>query len=166
MSGLVQVDPVPIEWLHLTMQGVGFPADVSTDEVDRVADRVQTRLADLAPATLTFHRPVLLPEAIALPPEPARPVHEIRSAIQTGIADVWGRGGVPEAEDGFRAHVSLGYVNHDGPAEPILAALRSIDPPPATVSVRAASLILLDRDTKVYRWSAVQEVPLGAAFTS
>ena len=162
LAHLPQVDPVPPEWLHLTMQGVGFAADVPADELAAVVAAVRSRLARLAPAALTFTRPVVLPEAIALPPEPAEPVHAIRGAIRIGIADAWGVGNVPEAEDGYRAHVSIGYVNESGLASPIVAALDIVEPEPASVIVREASLIELHRDHRVYEWRVVQDLPLGA----
>ena len=99
LAALPQVDPIPPEWLHLTMQGVGFTADVTDEDLAHVVAAVRHRLADVAPAVLTFARPVVLPEAIALPPKPAEPVHTIRGAIRAGIADVWGATKVPEPDD-------------------------------------------------------------------
>jgi 2'-5' RNA ligase len=154
-------DPVPAEWLHLTMQGVGFTADVPPPELARVVAAVRGRLAELAPVTLTFTRPVLLPEAVALPPEPAEPVHAIRGAIRVGIADAWGLDNVPEADGGYRAHLSIGYVNRPGPAAPIIAVLDSVHPEPASTTVTAASLIELHRDSRVYQWRTIEDVPLG-----
>jgi hypothetical protein len=74
-----------------------------------------------------------------------------------------GESAVPGADDGYRAHVSLGYINAAGSAAPIIQgpALRRVHPAPAAVTVRAASLIVLDRDQKVYRWRTVEDVPLG-----
>ena len=110
---------------------------------------------------LTFARPVVLPEAIALPPKPAEPVHTVRGAIRAGIADVWGATKVPEPDIGYRAHVSIGYVNAAGPAAPIVNALQTVVPAPASITFRAASLIELHRDRRVYQWRVVEDAPLG-----
>jgi 2'-5' RNA ligase superfamily len=93
--------------------------------------------------------------------DPAEPVHAIRAAIRAGMASAWGADRVPDADDGFRAHVSIGYINRPGPAEPIIHTVRNIHPAPATITVRTASLIELHRDRRVYEWRTVQEVPLG-----
>jgi hypothetical protein len=64
------LDLIPLEWLHLTMQGVGFTDEVSLNDARAIAEAVATRFANLAPLELTFHSPVIRPEAIALPPGP------------------------------------------------------------------------------------------------
>jgi len=58
---LSQVDLVPLEWLHLTMQGVAFTDEVSTADVDRIIDAARppperiaagaTDLSQAGPAT-------------------------------------------------------------------------------------------------------------------
>ncbi len=162
LAALPQVDPVPVEWLHLTMQGMGFTSDVSESEHHQLVEAVRPRLAAISAPTLTFSRSVLLPEAVALIPEPAEPVHAIRGAIRAGVAAVWGEDRVPDPDQGFRAHLSVGYVNAPGPAEPILTAMHSVSSAPAIVPIRAASLIELHRDHRVYQWQVVTEVPLGS----
>jgi 2'-5' RNA ligase len=161
LARLPQVDPVPPEWLHLTVQGVGFLGDVSDNDIRRIVGAVRRRLGDLPPAALTFHRPVVLPEAAALPPEPPEPIHAIRGAIRAAIGEVWGEDAVPESEDGYRAHVSVGYINTAGPAAPVIEALRDTRPAPASAIVRAASLIVLNRDERIYRWEDKEDVRLG-----
>ena len=161
LADLPQVDPVPTDWLHLTMQGMGFTSDISEFERNRIVEAVRARLATIPAPTLTFGRSVLLPEAVTLIPEPAEPVHAIRGAIRAGIATVWGEGQVPDPDQGFRAHLSVGYVNTPGPAEPIVRAMHSVSSAPATVSIRSASLIELHRDHRVYQWQVLAEVPLG-----
>jgi hypothetical protein len=47
----------------------------------------------------------------------------------------------------------VAYVNQDGSAEPVVAALSRVGTAPATVTIAAASLIVLDRDIHMYRWS-------------
>ncbi len=161
LAALPEVDPVPTNWLHLTMQGVGFADEVSTSDLGRIVEAVRARLASLATVALTFSRVIVFPEAVILAPHPAAPVHAIRSAIRGGITDVWGESRVPEAEHGFRAHVSVGYINRPGAAAPIINALDRTTAKPATVTVQAASLIELHRDHGIYQWQTVQDVPLG-----
>jgi 2'-5' RNA ligase len=160
------IDLIPHEWLHLTMQTVGFTSEVPAMDADRIVDAVQKRLAQIPAPMLTFHRPVVIAEAIVLPPEPADPVHDIRNAIRAGIADVWGADQVPDRADGFWAHVSLAYLNASVPAAPVIDRVASIDPAPAAAPIRNASLIILGRDEHVYRWTTYATAPLDGTTTS
>lgn len=156
LSGLAGLDMVPREWLHLTMQGVGFVDEVTTADVERIARAARRRLAALPVPGLAFGRTVVFPESVVLAPEPAQPVHEIRSAVRAAIAEVWGTAGVPEREEGFRAHVSVAYSNSARPAAPVVAALGAVDAAAAVVTVTAASLIVLHRDAGMYRRSSTR----------
>jgi 2'-5' RNA ligase superfamily len=153
------------------MQGVGYVDEVPTDALGRVVTAVRDRLRSVPEFDVTFHRPVLLGEAIALPPMPAQPVRDLRDAVRHGIADAVGEGSVhtgPEQASGFRPHVSLAYVNAAGPAAPYVAALSAIEPAPATVDVADAALIQLDRLLEpdwLYRWTTRAVVPLGTPST-
>ncbi len=167
LTGAPGLNPVPVEWLHLTMQGIGYVDEVSTDDLDRVISAVEARLRGLRAFDVAFHRPVVLGEAIVLPPTPAQPVHNLRGAIREGIADALGEDSVhtgPEQAHGFHPHVSLAYINAAGPSAPYVSALSTDEPAPATVRVTEAALIVLDRllaPDWLYRWTTRTVVPLG-----
>jgi 2'-5' RNA ligase superfamily len=78
----------------------------------------------------------------------------LRLAPREAIADVRGPDEAPEPADGFRPHATLAYRNADNDAAPVRERLaRPRSPPPATVDVRAAQLIVLDPDNNRCRWS-------------
>lgn len=52
LAGVDAVRPVPIEGLHLTMTGVGFTDEVTTAQLDEVAEQVFARAEDLEVAPL------------------------------------------------------------------------------------------------------------------
>jgi 2'-5' RNA ligase len=163
LAELPGLDLIPPEWLHLTTQGVGFTDEVSDQDITAIAEAAQRRLAKLSPVRLTFDRAVIRPsgEAIALPPEPADAVRAIRLAVRDAIAEVWGANRVPEAAEGFEPHVSIAYVNAPGTAAPILTALDRVPVASVTVTVEAASLIILRRDNRVYMWKDRTVVPFA-----
>lgn len=164
LAALSGLDLVPLRWLHLTMQNVGFTDDVSNTDCDAVVDRARAACSELAPFDLTFDAVEVRQEAIAFRPWPAEPVNRLREALRAAVSAVLGE--VPEAPEhvhGFEPHVSLAYSNASGPAEPLIAAAQSVDVAPAKVQVRAASLIVLDRDERVYRWTTRAIIPLGSA---
>ena len=160
VSDLGGLDPVPVEWLHLTVQGVGFVDEVGEQAVDAVLAAARRRCAELAPFDLTFGRAIVSDEGIMLPGEPIGPAAALRGALRAGIGDVWGEAGVPEGE-AFLPHVAVAYSSANGSAARFVQAVEASAPPPATVTVRAASLIVIDRDARIYRWRPHAAVVLG-----
>lgn len=162
LEGLSTLDPVPVRWLHLTVQGIGFTDTVDRADVEAIVHAVQQRCAEIAPFTITLGPARVDPEALMLPLQPAEPVIALRSAIRAAIADVWGPDGVPENADGFRPHVSLAYSNTAGPAEPIIERLAARPVTSAEITVCRAALIDLNRDHRVYQWTDIATADLSA----
>lgn len=66
LDSLPALDPVPLEGLHLTMNGVGFTDEVTHAELDEVADRVfQTWPGDGLREVL-FDRALIVDEGVML----------------------------------------------------------------------------------------------------
>ena len=162
-AGLPVLDPVPVRWLHLTLQGIGFTDEVDRDDVDRIVFTAQKRCAELDPFTVTIGPAHVDPETIQMPVRPVEPLIALRHAIRDAIGDVWGQDRVPEPADGFRPHVSLGYSNAAGPAEPLATALAAHTEYTAEVVVSSVSLIDLNRDHRTYEWTDVATVPLRSS---
>lgn len=142
LSDVPGLDLIPLRWSHLTMQGVGFTDEVHPDQARAIAKAASQRLAELPPVELIFHRPVIRPEAIALPPVLSQALVTIRDAIRDDIAAVWGDDGVPETGNRFEPHLSLAYVNADGSADTTLQALTSTNLEPVQMTVKQATLIV------------------------
>jgi 2'-5' RNA ligase len=163
LDALPTMDPVPMGWLHLTMQGVGFTDTVNRTDVDAIVHAAQERCAVMAPLTVTLGPARVDAEALKLPVEPAEPVIALRGAIRAAIADVWGPAGVPEDAGGFRPHVSLAYSHSAGPAEPIIERVAARSATSAETAIHRVALIDLNRDHRAYRWTEVATANLGAS---
>lgn len=167
LAALPDLNLVPIEWLHLTVQGVGYTDEVSPDHLLTVADSVADRVAKLPAFDITFTRPVIFPEAIVLPPAPAEPLQALLWEIRSGMADALGSDAVPtgpEQADGFRPHVSLAYSAGEHITDPYRQALDAIEPRPAPVRIDSLDLICQDRRLApdwVYRWTTEASAPLN-----
>jgi 2'-5' RNA ligase len=161
LAGLPGLDLVPVEWLHLTVQAIGFADEVGPGDAERIVAAVRRRCAALAPLRLALGPAVLQAEGVWLPVAPAAAVRRVRAAVRAGIAEVWGATRVPEAAVGFTPHVSLAYSNTDGPDEPYAAALAAMPSRSATVELAAIQAISLGRDTHLYQWEALATVPFG-----
>jgi 2'-5' RNA ligase len=161
LATLGGLDLVPLQWLHLTMQNVGFTDEVSEKDIESVLATARDMCSQLPAFELTFDRAEVRREAIAMRPSPAEPVSRLRGTVRAAIGTVLGE--VPEAPEhahGFEPHVSMAYSNREGPVEPYAAVVKGIEPVPAIVGVRAVKLIVLDRDERVYRWRTIGNVPL------
>lgn len=169
LAGLPGLNPVPLEWLHLTLQAVGYADDITPDQLQPVTDAVRARLVESEAFRLTFHSVHIRGEAIVLVPAPEEPVRGLLYDIQDGIADALGPTAVrvaPEQANGFVPHVSIAYSNIDASALPYTDALHAIATRPAHATVDRVTLIRQDRLLAPhwqYRWTVETEAALGTA---
>ena len=161
LKDLSTLDLIPVRWLHLTMQGIGFTDEVDRADVGAIVDAARSRCTELAPFTVTLGPARVDPEALMLPVRPTEPVARLRATLRAAIADVWGSDNVPEGPDDFRPHVSLAYSNAAGPAVPIVQRLTAWPVTSAEITVRRAALIDFNRDHRVYQWTDIATAELG-----
>jgi hypothetical protein len=158
LSGFPYLDLIPGQWLHCTMQGIGFADEVSDSDLKAITAAAGARLGPVPPVTITLGPPVVAGEGVTCWVAPPRGLDRVRDAVRAGIADVWGADRVPESPE-WSAHVSVAYAGADGPGEPIAAALEGMGGTETTV--RAVDLIRLGRDNRVYDWETIANLPLG-----
>lgn len=150
---------VPPEWLHLTVQGVGYADETPAENVTAVVRSVRAKLSEVRSFALTFARPIIFGEAIAIRPQPAEPLQQLLTVIRAGIADAVGPDAVPTGPEharGFHPHLSIAYSNGDADAAPYRAALAMVDRQPVTATVSAVTLIRQNRELDphwLYRWT-------------
>ena len=159
LASIGEIDLIPREWLHLTMQGVGFVDDVDEQALAEIAEAVRIRLGEMEPVVVRLGPVVIRPEAIAMVPMPFEPVQAIRRAIREAMAVVLDD--VPEKAEGYQPHVSIGYVNADGDAAPIREALDRADVEDAEVTIGRVSFIEMHRDRRMYEWRTIRLLELG-----
>lgn len=153
-----QLDPVPDQWLHLTMQGVGRLGVIDQSDLEAVSDAAAQRLSSLSAFDLTIGAPVFTDEATRFEPTPVEPLAAARSAVRDAIAEVLLS--VPEPAAGFVPHITVGYGNRDEDASQIVRAIADADIPPITITITHIDLILLSRDEGMYTWNLVRPMPL------
>lgn len=164
ISGL---DPIPSQWLHLTVQGIGFTDEIEVGAVDQIATAAAERLASLPAFEVSLRDLSIEPEVVRFEVKPVEPLVRLRSEVRAAIADVLGAEAVPESADGFRPHLSVAYSGADGVAlSDVAAALGDDEIGTASTTVEGASLLVLNRDQHCYQWSvhsrsALAEVAQG-----
>jgi len=162
LAHLGSLDLIPAGSLHLTMQRIGFADEVSPAELEAVADRIADRLRVAPVPVVTFHQPTVREEAVYLRALPAEPVYQLRLTVYQAIADVLGpRALAPPGPEQYVPHVSVAYVNADGPAQPVFDALTRVHHPPVTVTFRVAPILTFHRDHQMYEWTSARPIPIG-----
>ncbi|MGC5054602.1 2'-5' RNA ligase family protein [Micromonospora sp. DT48] len=154
------LDLVPLDGLHLTMQGLGFTDEVSDADIEAIVAETRQRIASLPPLELSLGPVDPDAEGVGLLVRPWDRVEHLRATIRDAIGTVWPI--VPEPAQGFRPHVTIAYSGAPAPTEPIRARLAELrDRPPVRVAIRQVPLIALRREHRTYRWTTVATVPLA-----
>jgi len=153
-------DIVPPEWLHLTVNHVGFADELDAAAVRAAADEIRRRLQDVEPFDLTLGPVEALPDAIVLAAGPAGQVSLLRAIVCGAMAHT-GMAPPDDLDEVFWPHVSLCYLNRRTDHARLMEAVRAAEP--ATVQVRCDRLVqvLVTRSHGHYRWEVLDEVPLG-----
>jgi 2'-5' RNA ligase len=164
LAGLPGLDLVPDEWLHLTVQEVGFSDEVTGTELAAIIAAATESLAALAPVTVTIGPPTVVGEGIICLVTPADALDPARDVVRAAISTARGPDRVPDPAEWSRwsPHMSLAYANADGPADAFEAALDGFTDV-ATVTVGTVELIRFGRDRQMYEWETIARLPLGTA---
>ncbi|MFF7953996.1 2'-5' RNA ligase family protein [Streptomyces griseorubiginosus] len=150
---------IPDQWLHCTMQGIGFVGEITEPSVTGIVDAARERLSGLSAFDIELGPALVDPEAVLIPLQPSTPIQQVRHTVRAAISQVLGD--VPENASGYYPHVSLAYSAQDGPAPPVAQAVGSVQTRPARARVTSVQLIVIHRDNLMYEWETFATVPLG-----
>ncbi|MEU4602549.1 2'-5' RNA ligase family protein [Kribbella sp. NPDC023972] len=153
-------DPIPREWLHITMQGLAFVDEISSEDLASVVKTTRAALREAEPFTLVFNRPLIRPEALVLVPEDVKPLNNLRDTVRAAIDKALGRGIIDLGSPDFQPHVSFAYVNADQWAADALTALEGVESSPTPFRVDEVPLIEMHRDNRMYEWRVVESMTL------
>jgi 2'-5' RNA ligase len=164
LTGLQGIDLIPPQWLHLTMQGIGFTDEIDAAELAALAHALTAELATIESPTVQFRYLTVHPEAVYLKAHPAAVLYPLRLKMHHAVLSVLGSERFTEPVPDrvkFLPHVSIGYINQDGGAEPIAAALGSLTTKPVRVTFAKADLLEFHRDHRMYEWTSATALPIG-----
>ncbi len=156
------MQPVPRQWLHITLQGLGFTDEVSRADVEQIVAAAAKYLRRRDSFDATFGLPAADRETIGLAVT-APELVQVRADLQCAIGDVWGVDNVPERDDRFGAHLSLAYSTGERSISELqqLIVRANLDQLLVSEHISAVSLIELNRDHHQYEWAEVASVLLG-----
>lgn len=155
LSRFDRVDPVPVPWLHLTMNGLGFSDEVAGARLEAVSDEVFAFWASLKDPVLRFTRLFLSREGVMLVAENSDWLMELvrvqRGAINRLLGSrEWGA---------FWPHTSLCYFNGKMDPRTLIESLAPVvDTIPGDISaIPTLTLMRLGRDEHLYTWEVIQQ---------
>lgn len=165
LARLPYLDLVPGEWLHMTIQGVGWSDELSDRERAAVVQATAEELRGLGTLEVDFGPAMVKGEALVLPVTPAVRLAELRRKIRSAIAVGLGRQAplALEQAHGFVPHVSVAYARCTADATPYAAALSAVAPATARATIRNVSLIRQERQLAPYwryRWDELARLSL------
>jgi|1186.fasta_scaffold00128_3 hypothetical protein len=160
VNSLPGLTAVPVQWLHLTMQGIGFADKLSQEDLDPIVEAAQQRLAAMRPFEVRIGPAVVDVESLQLPVEPVVRMRRLRAQLIAAITDVSGRDSVPTLPE-LKPHISLGYWNSAAAAAPLRQRVTALSGGIATTQITHVSLINLNRDHQSYEWTTYATVALG-----
>jgi hypothetical protein len=160
VAALPGLTPVPAQWLHLTLQGVGFADKVTQEDLDPIVDAAQRRLGLIHPFEIRLGPAIVDVESLQLPAQPVARLRRLRAHLRAAITDVWGRDAVPALPE-LDPHISLGYWSQSADTEPLEKRVAALGGGIARTHVTHASLINLNRDHHCYEWTTYATVRLG-----
>jgi len=157
LSTVPGVDVVPVEWLHLTMTGVGHSDDFDSSSLKEHVDSVLSAASRTSVIPLVFDRLFIYQEGVCLSAT-SPGLQELRT-LQSELVSAAG-GPVPDPDEVFYPHVSLGYFSREISEEALSDALDLADLRPVVVASPRLSLIELGRDDRVYTWRVMAQQDL------
>jgi 2'-5' RNA ligase len=162
VEALPGITPVSPQWLHLTMQGIGFADKVPQADLDPIVEAARRRLEHFRPFEIRIGPAVVDAESLQLPVTPVDRMRRLRAELRAAVTDVWGRDSVPELPE-LDPHISLGYWNEVAPAEPLRQRVNALGGGLAKTELTSVALINLNRDHNQYEWTTYARIPLGLA---
>ncbi|MEU5900288.1 2'-5' RNA ligase family protein [Streptomyces venezuelae] len=152
------LDPVPEDGLHITMDRIGPTSDITTREADELARQAAGRLG--APFTIQAHPMAGSPGAVRFSVTPWSPLVELHAALShaahRAALRVHGR---PTSL--FRPHLGILYSPVEQRAAPLIRSVEALrQRQPIPLPVASVELVELRRADRTYRWDVLHSVPL------
>jgi 2'-5' RNA ligase len=159
LSGVDELEPVPLPWLHLTLAGFGEATAVTEDCVRQVINAAHERLASIPRVDLEFSRVTVYAESVVLTPEPSPSLAAVQALVEESGRHVLGQetAGISVP---FAPHLSVAYCSGPAEGDAVVAALAAVGPLEPVLAQPTLSLVEVERDGRAYTWRLVSAFPL------
>jgi 2'-5' RNA ligase len=154
-----ELSPVPVEWLHATLQSVG---PLSPALAAAVADAARPALARIEPFEIEIGPAQAIHNGVVPAIYPEDRISQLFWALRQATESVIGAEQMPKAPDRFWPHLSLAYSGARWDHDDLSRSLAKLRPPRPRMTVTRA--VLVDQEQvwrDKYTWTVIAEVPLG-----
>ncbi|MFF2820458.1 2'-5' RNA ligase family protein [Kitasatospora cineracea] len=159
------LNPVPEQWLHVTVLHAGPTSEASGEQIQAMADLVREQARHVAPFDLLLGRPqvgTVALECAGTPGAPARRLWELTAAATRAVF-----GNEPPLLPAlYYPHCSIAYAGPDGhlaDRTALKALLSDVPGGPVTIPVTRLALVSQWHDGRsLIQWEPLLEIPLGA----
>lgn len=153
-------DLTPPHDLHLTLDRIAFTGGITPGRLTDIKAAATRACQSIPPPTITIGSLGGTPGAIGFTASPAQRVGQIRDTLRAATLSAYPDAPVRRPE--FHPHVAIAYANSDeAPAAQAIAAVEKLRPTARTsLTITAATLVLLQRRPRAYAWEAIARIPL------
>lgn len=159
VRGAHWLDPVPIEWTHLTLCDLGFLDQVPAPVVERAIRGVDNHLAAADVPALDLGPLMSMDSALVLAAEPLDDLRRLQQVVRSASEAALGPHQEIVHQHEFWPHVSLGYVNRSAPAHEVHELTREFRVLHTQLHPSRLVLAAVTRHRKHYEWSVHATIP-------
>jgi 2'-5' RNA ligase len=156
------LEPVPAQWLHVTVLHSGPEQEASTQEVQEITARVRKAVAGTGAVELTFARPAIGNVAIERAARPGAAARRLWEATWAATREVVGERW-PLLPTTYYPHTSIAYAGRDAQLADrgeLKQALSDIDGGEVTLTFPTLALVSQWHDGRQIIWEHLADVPL------
>jgi 2'-5' RNA ligase len=160
LRGMDSLDVVPLRWLHLTLDDVGFADELHPAQAEDVVRAAQAAVAGWVPPPLTLGPLDAMEDSVVLRAGPAEELADLHQRLRSATASVPGAAAVSGLDD-FWPHVTLAYLNRECDPEEVMAPLSAEPATQLVLAIPRLTLAAVTRRDRHYQWTACAQLPLG-----
>jgi 2'-5' RNA ligase len=161
LTGFSGLHMTPPQWLHITALVAGSCDEITSQQMEQMADAASRLLAETRPIAVALRKVLYHREAITVAASPCSVLALVREAARRATREVTGTYGRPGNRTPWTPHVTLCYGTARQPAGPIVAALGH-ELPGCEVRISAISLVIQRGPERQWDWRPVATVRFGA----
>ncbi|WEH37849.1 2'-5' RNA ligase family protein (plasmid) [Streptomyces sp. AM 4-1-1] len=154
-----ELNPVPVQWLHATVQSIGplTPAAAAA-----VAAAARPALAAIEPFAIEIGPAQAIHNGVVPAIYPENRITDLYWTLRRVTEHVVGTQTMPKAPEVFWPHLSLAYSGARWDHDELSRALVRLRPPRPRMTVTRAVLVDQKQTWRdKYTWTVIAEVPLG-----
>ncbi len=155
-----RVDVVPLPWLHLTLDDVGFVDELTSDQITTVVRAAREAVAGWVPPAMTLGPVSAMEDAVVLAAGPAPGLRDLRDRLRQATTQVLGPVALSVLDE-FWPHVTLAYLNDACEPAEVLDPLAPVSGARVALAAPRLTLASVTRRDRHYQWTALVQLGLG-----